>query len=247
MISKDDHIRRLGEIELERAALLEEMDHIQDRLAALDTEYGALKSLLTSPTPDRRWASHGTSFVEAVYHLLKDAGEPLHYKEIYRQLRDQLFYIGGSAALSNLVVQLSRDRRFMRVGRGVYGLAEWGTRTAGRNSSATTMIALRTNSNRKRCEAVAVARGRERERLRFILESLEIDIQVTQSNLQALRNRLLGRPSAPSLPEGIDPKIALPALETRLSKLLNQRDQLEQHLPILEDQVQEAEVSSVSD
>ena len=71
-----------------------------------------------------------------------------------------------------------------------------------------------------------MAEEREIEKTKFILESVEIDIQVTQNNLTMLRNRLLGHDSTFSFPDNIDPITAISVLKRKLSKLLEQRDAL---------------------
>lgn len=230
MVHKEDYLQRLGEIELERPTLLEQMDHVQERLIALDKEYVALKNLLTTFAPDRRWVSHSASLLEAVYYILKEAGKPLHYKEIYRRLRSQLVHIAGSASLSNLVVRLNRDARFIKTDRGIYGLTEWSLAKNSSFKSGKSLISFQRGGNKGRTEVLAVPEERNRERIKFILESMEVDIQITQSNLKALRDKLLGRDSEFALPEGVDPAIAFPTLERRLAKLLEQRDQLKLQL-----------------
>ena len=113
-MTREEYLQRLGEIGLERASLLKRMDLFRTRLAELDKEYAALKDLLSISRTDGRWVSQSTPLLESVYYILKEGQKPLHYKEIYRRLQNELFHIGGIASLSNLVVRLNRDRRFMK-------------------------------------------------------------------------------------------------------------------------------------
>ena len=132
MILKEDSVQRLGEIELERAALQEQIELIQEQITMLDKEYIALKGLLSAPRPDGRWVSQGIPILESAYYILKKAGHPLHYMEIYRTLQAELFHMTGNASVANLVVRINRDKRFKKIRRGIYGLSEWGSSGASR-------------------------------------------------------------------------------------------------------------------
>jgi hypothetical protein len=68
--------------------------------------------------------------LEAVYHVLKDAGEPLNYREITkRMLKHGLWRTTGRTPentvnrdISQEIKRLGRQSRFIRVAAGVYGL-----------------------------------------------------------------------------------------------------------------------------
>jgi restriction system protein len=77
------------------------------------------------------------TFADAAYTILKEAGEPLHYREITeRALERQLVETEGKtpAATLNAIITLEIKRaqkggslaRFVRVGRGIVALSEWG-------------------------------------------------------------------------------------------------------------------------
>lgn len=126
MVNRDVYLRRLGELELEMSDLIEQIRMLKNKLVQSDKEYSAIRSILSSsPTSDGRWASQGTPLLEIVYRNLKDAGRPLHYKEILDSLQSESFYFSGTASIQNLIVRLSRDRRFIKIERGVWGLSEW--------------------------------------------------------------------------------------------------------------------------
>jgi restriction system protein len=71
------------------------------------------------------------TFLEAAWHILNEAGEPLHYREITsRALERGLVETMGETPARTMNAQLSTSIRsggslFVRVDRGVYGLAEW--------------------------------------------------------------------------------------------------------------------------
>ena len=71
------------------------------------------------------------TFLEAAWHILNEVGEPLHYREITsRALEQGLIETTGETPARTMNGQLSTSIRsggspFVRVSRGVYGLAEW--------------------------------------------------------------------------------------------------------------------------
>ena len=70
-------------------------------------------------------------FLDAAKEVLKRAGEPLHYREITgRAIAQGLIETKGQTPARTMNAQLSTsiqsgESPFVRVGRGVYGLAEW--------------------------------------------------------------------------------------------------------------------------
>ena len=70
-------------------------------------------------------------FLDAAEEVLKRAGEPLHYREITgRAIAQGLVETKGQTPARTMNAQLSTsiqsgESPFVRVGRGVYGLAEW--------------------------------------------------------------------------------------------------------------------------
>ena len=246
MVTKEDCLQRLGEIELERASFLKQVDFFHSRLAELDKEYAALKDLLSISRADGRWVSQSTPLLEGVYYILKEARKPLHYKEVYRRLQNELFHIGGIAALSNLVVRLNRDRRFMRVKRGIYGLSEWAASDTNPLTEEYTEYKTSAHNGDESDEVPTVAEEREIAKTKFILDSITVDVQVTQNSLKALRDQLLGRDSGFRMPESIDLVAAIPALERKLMNLLEQRDRLTSRMQALERTTTALESSNAS-
>jgi len=52
--------------------------------------------------------------------------KPLHYSDIYKLLVKNGIPVPGKNPEANLLTQISRDERFVRVSPGTYGLADWG-------------------------------------------------------------------------------------------------------------------------
>src|SRR5207253_1144130 len=59
--------------------------------------------------------------------ILRDAGRPLHIKELLPLLREKGISLPGRGTEANVIVRLTRSNgRFVRTGRGTYGLPEFG-------------------------------------------------------------------------------------------------------------------------
>lgn len=56
---------------------------------------------------------------------LKDVA-PIHYRELARAVMTDGTVIPGKDPAANLLAHISRDTRFVRLKRGMYGLSEWG-------------------------------------------------------------------------------------------------------------------------
>jgi len=59
------------------------------------------------------------------YLDLQDGHSPIHYKELATMLISKGALIAGKDPPANLLSQISRDSRFVRVGPGKYALAKW--------------------------------------------------------------------------------------------------------------------------
>lgn len=77
------------------------------------------------------------TFLDAAYEILKQAGQPLHYREITeRALAQGLITTAGKTPEATMNAQLAINIKraeeggpptpFVRVGRGIFGLREWG-------------------------------------------------------------------------------------------------------------------------
>ena len=231
MIQRENYLIRLGELELERSNLLEQMQLLKEKLAGLEKEYTAIRSILSSPTSDGRWASQNIPLLEIVYNNLKKAGKPLHYKEIINRLQSESFHISGTAFVQNLLVRLNRDKRFIKVDRGIYGLSEWKEKDNKVLLPANGEEVVEMKPNKL---GLTLSEKRGLEKIKFILESTDIDIKITKNNIKALRDKLLGRQSDYKLPDNLDPQIASISFERKLINLLEQKDELNKRLIQLE-------------
>jgi hypothetical protein len=68
------------------------------------------------------------SVSDMAYEVLSslDGQRPLHYRELADLIMAEGKHIPGQDPAANLISHLGRDERFVRTGRGIYGLAEWG-------------------------------------------------------------------------------------------------------------------------
>lgn len=66
-----------------------------------------------------------TPIGETAYAVLNDAGEPMHYQPLTREVQARGIAIGGKNPANTLLAHLSRDDRFYRPSRGTYALREW--------------------------------------------------------------------------------------------------------------------------
>ena len=68
------------------------------------------------------------SISDMAYEKLSQSAtkEPIHYRRLADLIIADGKLIPGQDPAANLISHLSRDTRFVRVGRGTYGLAEWG-------------------------------------------------------------------------------------------------------------------------
>lgn len=63
--------------------------------------------------------------VEATVDTLRETEHPLHISELMRELGERAVPLPGAGAQANVISHISRDKRIVRVARGIYGLAEW--------------------------------------------------------------------------------------------------------------------------
>lgn len=68
----------------------------------------------------------GTSVTDAVFALLEELHQPLHYRDMAFKLQDRNIYVPGKDPAATLLSRINRDNRFKRAAkRGVYGLSTW--------------------------------------------------------------------------------------------------------------------------
>lgn len=66
---------------------------------------------------------HARGIKDYAYLVIRRHGKPMHFKEVAKQI-NQLF--GKKAHVATCHNELIKDKRFVLVGRGMYGLASWG-------------------------------------------------------------------------------------------------------------------------
>jgi DNA-directed RNA polymerase delta subunit len=71
----------------------------------------------------KNMATSGT-FAELAYAILKKKGKSIHYKDITKEILI-LKSVTGKTPAQSLRAIIAKDKRFKRVGKGTYGLAEW--------------------------------------------------------------------------------------------------------------------------
>lgn len=62
------------------------------------------------------------SFLDVADEVIQKAAAPVHYQEILLRLNSRGVNVPGKDPAANLIAHLSRDPRFVRTGRGTYGL-----------------------------------------------------------------------------------------------------------------------------
>jgi len=65
---------------------------------------------------------------DSAYLILKNYGQPMHFKEITEEIKKQF---GRDVNVATVHNELIKDDRFLLVGRGKYGLKEWGKYSGG--------------------------------------------------------------------------------------------------------------------
>lgn len=123
--------------------LLEEIRSLQTQMAPLETELrirqeklAAIERLLAlemrpleaiSVSKDRSSSVRMNTkrVADVAYEVLKDAGIPMYYKQLYEAIVQRGFEIHGKDPATNLIAHIGNDPRFERVKRGTYALKEW--------------------------------------------------------------------------------------------------------------------------
>jgi hypothetical protein len=107
----------------------DESRHLGDRIQLKEAQLRNLDELLAlEQPPTKRDASNealpgvGRSFLDAAADLLLREGSGLHYQELLTRLKQLGVHVPGRDPAANLITHLSRDPRFIRTGRGEYGL-----------------------------------------------------------------------------------------------------------------------------
>jgi len=66
----------------------------------------------------------GYTFAELAYTVLKEKAKPMNYKDITKEVL-RFKSVTGKTPAQSLRATIAKDRRFKKVGKGTYALAEW--------------------------------------------------------------------------------------------------------------------------
>lgn len=92
----------------------------------LGLEGATQPSVVKNGPSARALGPNSQRFTDAAVVLLTDAGHPVHYQALAKDLADRGVYVPGKDPGANLIAHMLRDPRFVRTqGRGMYGLASW--------------------------------------------------------------------------------------------------------------------------
>ena len=120
-----DAIRQeLDDLHKQASSIMQDMDakqqiaqHLSELLAAegYHVDHEELESLGQTRPVDLAFE----------YFDQQDGHSPIHYKQLASTLISKGALIAGKDPAANLLTQISRDGRFVRVGPGKYALAKW--------------------------------------------------------------------------------------------------------------------------
>lgn len=99
-----------------QVAFLSELPSISKKLVKTET---GLVGLASWPEVNPR------NVRDKIYYILKKMGKPLHFEEIAKKIAEQNFD-KKNIVRATVHNELIADKRFVLVGRGIYGLSEWG-------------------------------------------------------------------------------------------------------------------------
>ena len=116
-----------------RASVWSELEELRARFRTLGDEISLKEAQLRNlddllaveshdATADVPAAPAGRTFVEVAYEIISAADGGIHYQELLRELVERGVLVPGKDPAANLITHLSRDVRFVRTGRGTYGL-----------------------------------------------------------------------------------------------------------------------------
>jgi hypothetical protein len=132
----DERTEELKKWRAQQQRLLEEAQddlmNAQKRVDAARERLALLDRLLVlegdeEPGPEFPMGEGPENFMDACERVLREAGRPMHISELLEGLRDGGVALPGRGTDANVIVRLRRsDGRFVRTGRGTYGLPEFG-------------------------------------------------------------------------------------------------------------------------
>ncbi len=122
VLSQIEDLRREAADITGRLSLKEsQLRNLDDLLALEDGRVRKSTEFEIGPVKEKRSAS----FTDQAAEVLEEVGKPIHYRELVALLAERKVYVPGKDPGANLIAHLTRDSRFARVGRGMYGLEGW--------------------------------------------------------------------------------------------------------------------------
>lgn len=110
----------------ELETLRAEQRRVGDRLGVKEAQLKNIDELLAmegEPNgPGESPAISMSTFLDVTVEVLRDSRAGIHYKELLEHLNTRGVNVPGRDPGANLLAHLGRDARFVRVGRGTYGL-----------------------------------------------------------------------------------------------------------------------------
>jgi hypothetical protein len=131
-LTAEEYVRvlrwRLENLREELVRLRASRDELTRQIADKESLAQQLQGLLRGEGVEladsrRPTATSADSIRDAAFSVVKEAGRPVHYRQICTALRDQGVEISGKDPAATLLTFITRDARLERVGRGIYGIA----------------------------------------------------------------------------------------------------------------------------
>jgi len=126
---KESLLREIKELQSKLAPLEIELRVKEEKLAAVDRllqlEIHPDEAVSSPEERQVRAVSNTKKVADVAYEVLKSAGTPLYYRELYEKISRTGFEIHGKDPATNLIAHIGNDPRFERVKRGTYALKEW--------------------------------------------------------------------------------------------------------------------------
>ena len=115
---------QLAEISAQRARIAPQIEHLR-ALLGKDPLQTPVRPVARAPRARSPRPVDGSTDADRVVALLRDRGQPIHYREIYDCLTQDGVQVGGKDPAGTLLARYFDDPRLYRPARGTYGLVEW--------------------------------------------------------------------------------------------------------------------------
>lgn len=115
----------LMRLRAELSRLEEERDEIDDERDEIDDEIESFRRVIAYYEEHGEGAARSESAQavrDAIEVILEQAGQPLHFRMIYRKLAEQGIHLPGLNPEKNVGSHLSADHRFVPMGKGYWAL-----------------------------------------------------------------------------------------------------------------------------